>query len=961
MLWTRSSTALALMPVALAFALVGCDPGAAPLDNGQLADGGMTDAMPPGDGEPPGDPGDAEVSQEPINPLLNSIFPNRGPADGGTPLRIVGRDFVEGMVVFIGLVECVDLELESENHLRCVSPPAAEPAVFDVIVRWPDGERAVLTEGFTYFQPVIIDALDPDRGPSLGGGTVVIRGRGFVEGTEVRLGGVRAPLVELAENGTRIEVELPPAEPGTGDVSVRNLNGIATLPDAFTWYEDLFVDDVAPAWGTVDGGDEVRLAGIGLVVESEVLFDGAPATVLTSELERQSLRVTTPPGAPGVADLAVRNVNGEWSGAGRFLYVDSVDGDFRVDAVAPDRLPASGGTPFLVGGNGFEEGVVVTLDGERVGCTIERPQLLRCTPAGREPGAVDVVIEQGIERVELPGAIRFFDDIDIFDIAPDRGNMAGGTLVEVVGTGLRPTMRLSFDGNRAEIIEVDPEGNRALIRTPPGRRGRVSVRAETLDAAVLLPQAFEYFDPTIGVGGISGDELANAVNVSVLDSRTSVPIPGARVIVVGLGPRDRWEGVTDAEGRVTIADPTLTLPVSITAAAVNYSTSTYDRVTAENATLLLNNLMPPPPSPGDPPPEILPVSLSGMVRGIDLLEKPDEEGFELIAVVETSHRSPGNRLGSPPPLPNGLLLEDGPFEIIARPGEVAVVVTAGYVMTTVREAYEREELGFWSFRDSIQPIAMGLQRYITAAPGDVIRDLEVVVDRPMRMTVAVALDNPPGGVRGAPDRFTVKPVLALGAEGYFDFRYNAGSDTPRMRVSALPDLTTWPDPDVSMLWEGEAVQSDPTLPYNYSFAEVEVRDMRDGVLIGPMVGTTAVTDPVDGGLLSPFRWVEFQVHPGVDQVNGPSEPADLHLVRVTYNGQIIWTHVLPGAVSRFRFPTIPVDPAGQAAGVDLVEGEPMQMSILSVIVGGEFDFADFTFNDFGRLVSYSWSYIQFQQ
>lgn len=947
--------ALAALAAFTLLAVAGCDSGALGPDAGTLGDAGTfrdgDTPRPPGDGGPPGD----GTTEPPEGALLNSIFPNRAPTTGGLALRLVGRDFVEGVEVWLGLVPCVGVTVENENRVVCTAPAVEMPATVDVIVRWPDGARGVLGDGFTWFTPVEVTEVDPTRGPALGGSPVVLRGAGFVEATEVRIGGIRAPVVERNDEGTRLTVTLPPGEPGTADVMVRNLNGTVTLRDAFTWYEDIFVDDVAPRWGLVTGGTEVRLAGIGLLAESEVTFGAAAGEVLASELDRQRLRVLSPPGAPGVVDLAVSNSNGTWRGARAFLYVAADDGPFGVDGVAPDRLPATGGQSFFVGGNGFDAGTRVLLDDEAVACVLERAQLLRCTPSARMPGTVDVTVERGEERRTLADALSFYEAIEILDLAPDRGSMAGGTLVKLIGEGFTEAMQVSFDGERATIVEVAPAGDFAVVLTPPGRRGRVSVRAETGDDETLLPLAYEYFDPTIGVGGIDGDEIANAVNVSVLDARSGAPVPQARVLVTGLGPRDRWEGVTDADGRVTIADPALALPVSITAAAVDYTTTTYDRVTAQNATLLLNSLIPPMPGMGEPPPPIPGVLLRGSVQGIDVLEKPNEEGYMLVAVVETSHASPGNRLGSPPPMPNGILVEDGPFEIGARPGEIAVIVTAGYVQTAIKEGYDRGDFGYWSFRDAIEPIAMGLRRFVTAAPGDEIDGLRVVVDRPTRMSVQVRLQNPPGGVFGAPDRFTARPVLDLGAEGFFDFRFDQSADVPRMRFESLPDLTAWPDADVTMLWEAEATQSDPTLPYAYSFAETEARDMRDGVTIGPIVGTTATVEPGAGGVLGAFRWVEFVVHPGTE---GPSEPADFHQIRVTRGGQLVWTRLVPGAVTRFQFPALPAAPEG-GAFADLGGLDEMQMTILSVIVNGEFEFDDFTYNDFGRIRSYSYSFSSF--
>ena len=188
----------------------------------------------------------------------------------------------------------------------------------------------------------------------------------------------------------RLAVIIPPGEPGTVDVVVRNLNGSVTVEDGFTWYEELFVDDIDPPWGLTDGDTEVRLAGIGLLADSAVTFGRGQAENVASELDRQRLRVITPPaGLPGVVDVTVRNSNGVWQGEGAFLYVRSSDGPFTVDGIAPDRVPSTGGKDVYIGGNGFDEATRVRL-GDAAGeipiaCALERPQLLRCTPPVPSP------------------------------------------------------------------------------------------------------------------------------------------------------------------------------------------------------------------------------------------------------------------------------------------------------------------------------------------------------------------------------------------------------------------------------------------------------------------------------------------------------------------------------------------------------------------------------------------------
>ena len=90
-----------------------------------------------------------------------------------------------------------------------------------------------------------LSGIEPPRAPASGGNTVVARSRirrwdGGHFRNEHCAGGI------VSENGRSALCDRTAGEPGTVDVSIRNLNGSARLEDAFSWYEDLLVDDVSP-------------------------------------------------------------------------------------------------------------------------------------------------------------------------------------------------------------------------------------------------------------------------------------------------------------------------------------------------------------------------------------------------------------------------------------------------------------------------------------------------------------------------------------------------------------------------------------------------------------------------------------------------------------------------------------------------------------------------------------------
>ncbi|MGC6417080.1 MAG: IPT/TIG domain-containing protein [Bradymonadia bacterium] len=883
---------------------------------------------------------------------LNSIFPNRASVDGNVSVRLVGDEFVDGTSVRLGEAGCQQVEVLSTNHLRCIVPAAEMPGRVDVTVTWPDGTEETLVDGFSYFVPLEAETLTPPASPVSGGIMVTLRGRGFIEGTEVFFGDQRVRVDSVDESGTTALVRCPEGEPGTVDVTVRNLNGTATIADGFSWYEDLVLETVEPPFGRVAGGDIVRLVGIGLTAQSRVLFDGVEAEIVEAGLGRRSLQVRTPAREiAGNVDLSIENANGMLTLSNGFLYVDSEDGPFGVTGMAPRRLDRIGGETFYVAGRGFSGDTSVEIDGDELTCVATSANLLECVTQAHVQGPATVTVRDGGARSEWPDAVTFFKRVEIYDVSPPRGGIAGGTLVDIIGTGFDDETRFVFE-DRELVVEERLSDQHIIARTPRHRAGWISLTAESAFATAVLPSAFEYFDPTSQFGGLWGEPLEGSLNITVVDGMTGQSLPEAKVVVMNVGQPGRWTGTTNDEGQVTISDEDLRLPASATASLEGYTTTTFERLTVENATLVLVTQTPPMGS-GDMDP-VEPVQLSGRVQGLDRLQKPSNEGFSLVCFIETSHSSPGNRLGAPAPLPNGLLVEDGPFEIFVGAGEFAVVAMAGYIPAVMKLGYEEGQVPYWTFRDALQPIQMGVRRFVTASPGDVIDGLNIELDIPMDQRAEVRLGNPSGGVRGAPDLYRAHAILDLGADGYFDLRYPLSGEQVVFEVGALPDLDAIPGLDVSFRWEGEAEQSNPEQLYRYAWAMTEQRELNRPVVIGPFVGNTEILEPRHEGQMNPFRWVEWVTLAGVEGAMSPTEPADIHLSRVSSGQTVLWTYWVPGAANRFQFPQLDLDSAGQ----DLPDGR-LQLNLYSLLIDGPFEFDNFTFNDLNRLRAYSYSYVLF--
>ncbi len=885
-------------------------------------------------------PEDAEVELEALS--LNSLVPNRGLVDGGYDIRVIGTGFIDGMTVAIGGQDCLELVVESPNRAVCTVPNGAAGSAPVALsrVRGDDEQRVEVPEGFTYFEAVEIQALQPDRVPLRGGVEVVLRGTGLIEGSQVTIAGQRAANVVANPDGS-LSVVAPAADPGPQDVAVVNFNGRADLPGGLFYYEDLSVDLLDPPVGPLAGGIEAVLHGTGLTRDSLVLFGERGAEVQDADDARRRLDLLVPAaGGAGPVDVIVENANGELTVPGAFVYYDAAAAGFSVAGIAPSSGPVEGGAVVFIAGSGFGAGTTVSFDGRPLECEAVDGNRLRCiTPPG-DIGPVDVTVAEGGDEVLLEGGYTYFQTLEIITIIPDRGAVAGGAVVTVSGTGFVPDMTVALGEVELQDVQVIDETTLVGV-TPPNTPGPVDVRAQTRFSRSSIPAGFTYFDPTSDFGGVWGEEIEGAVNVTVINGASGAPEPEATVLVFEADGDIQLEGLSNAEGQVTLSDPGLRGPVNVTAAKEGFEATTIEDVDVENTTILLL----PNDGEGSPPPGVPAAILRGTVTGLDVLPKPVNDIFVNILVVETTHTSPYNRPQLPPPGPGGLLFEDGPFEIIARPGELALVATAGAIDRDVLKDFQDGFIDYWTMRLSLQPISMGIRRFVSANPGDQLDGLDVAVDHPMDLIFPADLDNPPRGAAPGPEFYAILPRLNFGAEGFWEIDAQAIALDPAITVRNMPRLAGWPG-DISYYLIALAFSNTAdNTPMAVTIEETQ--DVEAGVFISPFVGAPFIIDPANGQLGADRR-VTWGVADGFD---GPITPPHANLVSIE-EPQLgppkpLWRYITPSLVTEFEVPDLP-----DAAGETGLGNGLMILTITPFISEGPFDFDNFTYNDLNRWKSW---------
>ena len=344
------------------------------------------------------------------------------------------------------------------------------------------------------------------------------------------------------------------------------------------------VVSIFPLSGRPQGGEIITIVGTNFRAPMRVVFDFGggilkEAFIVPGSITPTSVQVVTPS-----VDLG-RDENGNlvqsrqatitvFTEAGTpnelravspqaFTYVLEVLTPL-VTTLSPATGPLSGGTRVTIFGDGFQApaqvffGFIsgnVWFEMQVINVTIN--QIIAITPPGRDigqltAGPIDLKIVniRSNTRVEVDNAFVYSPQMFITAISPGTGTIAGGTAVQIDGSGFDDPVVVSIGGLPAQPLRVSGTQILAATSAVPatgscaGPSGAVSVtNVETGETA--SGPIFSYIAPRPLVVSLSADQV----------------IAGGTVVV---GVRDALPGTT----RITIAGRTL-IP---TATSVNTAT-----------------------------------------------------------------------------------------------------------------------------------------------------------------------------------------------------------------------------------------------------------------------------------------------------------------------------------------------------------------------------------------------------
>lgn len=947
------------------------------------------DAVDPPDMDTPDavDPPDVPVDRSPV---LLELSPTRGPVDGGVPLLITGENFTSDARVLLGLSPLQRIEVVSDTQIIGLTPPGL-PGAVDVKVITAYGDD-LIPQGFTYFEPLDADSIDPASSPTEGGTEATLRGSGFTANTQVLIHGRPAIGVTLLDDST-IQLTTPPGPVGLADVRVIDLNSEASLPDAVRYFEPLSLDRVLPAAGPRAGGDTVTLHGAGMTPGTTARF--GTLDVPTTFVDENTLTAVTPPGPLGFVNISLHNDNGVAGLINGYYYFAPNNDRLAVYGIGPSEGPVSGGQEVVIIGERLNSADLrISLGGRPVQVLEVTPTTVTAlTPPG-ERGLVDLEVSTADGEVTLEDAYTWLATVAVEAVEPASGPLEGGNEVVIRGQGFGDAPVVFFGALQAEVTATSDTA--LTVIAPPGSLATVDVEVRTAGLRGRLADAYTWTQPVevFGLrptsGSISGNTLVVIRGQGFLQipaiSFGRVPVEADSVTLVDSAtlqvrtPPNR-EGAVDVT--LDFEGQTLRSPDRYTyfnpgtrfggvwgdqiEGTVNVSVYSQGGGPVDNAFVTLSVDRQTPFSGFTN--EVGQVTFSGQnLQGRQSVTAV-AAGFSSATVQSfnaqnvTVFLSPldgqGGAGGGPPtgtitgtitgvekigePGPNEFELAvvytttTDPFRGNPPTGNGNVVLGNGeYTLTSrVGDVAVIVVAGLFNNRtETFTPLYMGIRRYLFVSQNQTYRvDLEANI--PLNHPLRFKLTNPPRGASG-PNINRVIPYLDLGFEGTFGNLDFAEGQSDIITAAHMPALAgELADASYFLLggaWTGQGA------PYSLAIVE-DVTDIDGLIELPPLLGVPSPLNPTDGGRVV-NDYVEFSP-------NSVEEP-DFYFIEIEQlNRTPVWTVILPGNEPFFQLPQLPDfrDLPREERPAPFVGGL-LRLNVTSARAF-EFDYDNFEYNDFG--------------
>jgi len=477
-------------------------------------------------------------------PMIVSVSPSIVSTAGGILITIKGSSFIEGLTVTIGGNSIGDVTFISDEEIQAQTPSNNVGAV-TLQVTNPDGQSGQLAEAITYVDKPFIDSVTPNKGTVSGGTQITISGSNFDNDATVKIvkrgeayaSGNSAINVNVVSS-TEITATTPAGTDGFVNVVVENLTAgfKTTLTGGFNYLTPPDITSVTPDSCSILGGQSIRITGSNFKEAATVTINGQVGQTVSSSTTE--ITAITPPfdqNQEQTVDLVVTNTDGQ-SGKISFTYIVPTP---AITSVSPSIVTTAGGSLITIKGNGFIEGLTVTIDGSAInGTTFISDKEIQVQTLAHIAGAVTLqVANPGGQTGELAEAITYVEKPFIDSVTPNKGTVSGGTQITISGSNFDNDATVKIvkrgeayaSGNSAINVNV-VSSTEITATTPAGTDGFADIVVENPTAGfkTTLTGGFNYLTPpditsvTPNNGTILGGQLIRITGSNFVAS-PSVP------------------------------------------------------------------------------------------------------------------------------------------------------------------------------------------------------------------------------------------------------------------------------------------------------------------------------------------------------------------------------------------------------------------------------------------------------
>ena len=476
---------------------------------------------------------------------LGTIYPDRGPTDGGTFVSVFGENFHERSAELFYLscrfnITSVPAMYISAEEVKCYAPEMPAGLVGVAV----SNNLQDFAGGLTFEYVIVrLVRIEPSDGPVHGGTRVLIIGSRFTpadiychfSGNFAEYGTALVPGSFVST--TAIACITPPSQESGGEALLRISSNEASTDSSlyFFYLQAPELISILPSRGPTQGGTKVTVfgRGFGAALNLIGLFDMAAVhvTVLSETRLECFVPLRT---APGLAAVRVRTSSQIESYLPSEKLVFEYDAPIRVFDINPCKGPIDGGTLLsLIGTFPVSSSLHCMFNYSTsliVSATRTSQTVVSCrTPSTRQTGLVGVEVSANMQDFSSDGSLFSFERTVLTSLMPKQGPILGGTIVTLFGVGLT-FPACSPHGEKTAL--VDPLSCEFIT----GLTGIVRVAASLQSADTVVCRTPAYPGRSASDFGVSVS--LSYLGASLLNGRLFVYLPSAKVSTVlpPLGP-----------------------------------------------------------------------------------------------------------------------------------------------------------------------------------------------------------------------------------------------------------------------------------------------------------------------------------------------------------------------------------------------------------------------------------------